>query len=44
MYILYDPLKPASRREDIDITDVAPTVLAALGLPVPADMKGKVIA
>ena len=44
MYILYDPLKPASRRKDIDITDVAPTVLAALGLPVPADMKGKVIA
>ena len=44
MYILYDPLSPASRRKDIDITDVAPTVLTALGLPVPADMKGRVIA
>ena len=44
MYILYDPLNPASRRMDIDITDVAPTVLTVLGLPVPADMKGKVIA
>ena len=44
MYILYDPLNPASRRMDIDITDVAPTVLTALGLPVPADMKGRVIA
>ena len=44
MYILFDPLHPASRRKDIDITDVAPTVLTALGLPVPADMKGKVIA
>ena len=44
MYILYDPLKQASRRRDIDITDVAPTVLTALGLPVPADMKGRVIA
>jgi predicted AlkP superfamily phosphohydrolase/phosphomutase len=43
MYILYDPLRPASRRKDIDITDVAPTVLTVLGLPVPADMKGKVI-
>jgi len=44
MYILYDPLNPASRRMDIDITDVAPSVLTVLGLPVPADMKGKVIA
>jgi predicted AlkP superfamily phosphohydrolase/phosphomutase len=43
MYILYDPRRKESRRLDIDITDVAPTVLAAMGLPVPADMRGKVL-
>ena len=42
MYILYDPRKKESRRVDIDILDVAPTVLASMGLPVPPDMRGKV--
>jgi predicted AlkP superfamily phosphohydrolase/phosphomutase len=41
MYIFYDPKAKMSVRKDIDITDVAPTVLKAMGLPVPADMKGK---
>jgi predicted AlkP superfamily phosphohydrolase/phosphomutase len=40
MYILYDPRARASVRKDIDITDVAPTVLKAFELPIPADMKG----
>lgn len=43
MYILYDPKNPAGARRDIDILDVAPTVLDRLGLPVPKDLKGKII-
>ncbi len=42
-YILYDPRKKSSRRVDIDILDVAPTILHSLGLPVPDDMRGKII-
>jgi predicted AlkP superfamily phosphohydrolase/phosphomutase len=40
MYILRDPRAKASVRKDIDITDVAPSILKILGLPVPKDMKG----
>jgi predicted AlkP superfamily phosphohydrolase/phosphomutase len=43
MYILYDPKNKAAVRKDIDILDVAPTILHSLGLAVPADMKGKII-
>jgi predicted AlkP superfamily phosphohydrolase/phosphomutase len=43
MYILYDPRNKFQRRKDIDILDVAPTVLQTLGVPVPADMKGQAI-
>jgi predicted AlkP superfamily phosphohydrolase/phosphomutase len=43
MYILYDPRAQASRRVDIDILDVAPTLLDRLGIAVPPEMKGKVI-
>ena len=43
MYILYDPREKQGRPRDIDITDVAPTVLAKLGIPVPSDMKGHII-
>lgn len=43
MYILYDPRNKVRIRKDIDILDVAPTVLQTLGVPVPADMKGKAI-
>jgi predicted AlkP superfamily phosphohydrolase/phosphomutase len=43
MYILYDPKNKSAKRQDIDILDVAPTVLDRLGLPVPKDMKGKII-
>jgi len=42
MYIFYDPRRRASRRQAIDILDVAPTVLDAMGVPIPADMKGKI--
>jgi predicted AlkP superfamily phosphohydrolase/phosphomutase len=40
MYILHDPRDAASVRQDIDITDVAPTILKILGLPVPKDLTG----
>jgi predicted AlkP superfamily phosphohydrolase/phosphomutase len=43
MYILYDPRHERRMNKDIDILDVAPTVLQTLGIPVPSDMKGKVI-
>ena len=43
MYILHDPRAKASVRKDIDITDVAPSILKILGLPVPKDMKGEPI-
>ena len=43
MYILHDPRARASVRKDIDITDVAPSILKILGLPVPEDMKGEPI-
>ena len=40
MYILRDPRSKASVRKDIDITDVAPSILKALGLPIPKDLRG----
>jgi len=40
MYILHDPATAAGGRKDIDIIDVAPTVLRKLGLPVPPELKG----
>jgi predicted AlkP superfamily phosphohydrolase/phosphomutase len=43
MYILYDPRHKRRLTKDIDILDVAPTVLWTLGIPVPSDMKGQVI-
>ena len=43
MYILYDPKDRKKKRLDADILDIAPTVLNALEIPVPGDMKGKII-
>jgi len=43
IYILYDPQNIAKRRQDIDILDIAPTVLDSLGIPVPSDMRGRII-
>ncbi|HEX2694827.1 MAG TPA: alkaline phosphatase family protein, partial [Acidobacteriota bacterium] len=43
IYILRDPAGRGGEVRDADILDVAPTVLDRLGIPVPADMKGKVI-
>jgi predicted AlkP superfamily phosphohydrolase/phosphomutase len=42
MYIFRDPASKGGRRKAIDILDVAPTLLHALGLPVPGDMKGTI--
>ena len=45
--IIYDPRDAARRsasfREDLDILDIAPTVLNRMGVPVPGDMRGKII-
>ncbi len=44
LFILSDPRQRGSRRvEGAHLMDIAPTVLDILGLPVPADMEGKVI-
>lgn len=43
IYILHDPRRPASGREDGDILDIAPTVLDALGIASPPDLKGRVL-
>lgn len=45
MFIMYDPANAGHGRElrGLDIMDVAPTVLDLMGLPVPAEMNGKVI-
>ncbi|UCH58181.1 MAG: alkaline phosphatase family protein [Candidatus Bathyarchaeota archaeon] len=44
LYIYYDPLRDhGGRKEDLDILDVAPTLMKAMGLSVPADMEGRVL-
>jgi predicted AlkP superfamily phosphohydrolase/phosphomutase len=43
MYILCDPTQSAGGHKDIDILDIAPTVLYTLGLPIPDGMKGRVV-
>jgi predicted AlkP superfamily phosphohydrolase/phosphomutase len=43
MYILYDPRNTISQTKDIDILDVAPTLLHILGISVPDDMMGRII-
>jgi predicted AlkP superfamily phosphohydrolase/phosphomutase len=45
MYTLYDPRKNygGKRVDGFDLMDVAPTILDLMGLPVPADMQGKVM-
>ncbi|MGB8953451.1 MAG: alkaline phosphatase family protein [Candidatus Aminicenantales bacterium] len=43
IYILFDPHNKRSERKDVHILDIAPTVLHALGIPVPSDLQGKVI-
>ncbi len=43
IFIVHDPLKPAGgqRLADQSIYDVAPTLLGWLGLPAPADLRGR---
>ncbi len=43
IYILFDPQEKVGRRLDADILDIAPTVLDRLDIPVPAEMRGKII-
>ncbi|HLF26619.1 MAG TPA: alkaline phosphatase family protein [Anaerolineae bacterium] len=45
IFILYDPEHDQGGRElsGLEIMDVAPTILDLMGLPVPRDMRGKVI-
>ena len=41
LYVYYDPSRDLGGRvEDLDILDVAPTLLRAMGLRVPVDMEG----
>ncbi len=46
MFIYYDPKRQLGGRElqGVRLYDIAPTVLAAMGQPVPAEMIGRVIA
>jgi predicted AlkP superfamily phosphohydrolase/phosphomutase len=42
LYIYYDPREDlGGDAEDLGILDVAPTLLKAMGLPIPADMEGR---
>ncbi len=44
IFILYDPTKNSGLElRNINILDVAPTVLNILGIPVPKEMRGKII-
>ena len=43
IYILFDPKNGKTGWRDAGILDIAPTVLDRLGIPVPADMKGKIL-
>jgi len=43
IYILYDPQTAWRGEKNADILDIAPTLLAVLGLPIPREMWGKVI-
>ena len=44
VFILYDPKKKRGRKiEDINLLDVAPTILAIMNIPVPPDMEGKIV-
>jgi predicted AlkP superfamily phosphohydrolase/phosphomutase len=44
MFLAYGPgVRSGVHLQGADITDIAPTVLYAMGLPVPADMDGRVL-
>jgi len=43
IYILYDPQNKMQKKMDANILDIAPTILHSMGVPIPADMEGKVI-
>jgi len=45
IFVMYDPEQNLGGRElsGLEIMDVAPTILDLMGLPVPRDMRGKVI-
>ena len=45
IFILCDPRQPvaAIERKDLQLMDVAPTILRLFDLPVPADMEGRVV-
>ncbi|KON30723.1 nucleotide pyrophosphatase [miscellaneous Crenarchaeota group-15 archaeon DG-45] len=42
LYVYYDPRRDlGGRAEDLRIVDVAPTILKAMGLPIPSEMEGR---
>jgi predicted AlkP superfamily phosphohydrolase/phosphomutase len=43
IFIKYDPHRKIHKKIDIDILDVAPTILDSMGVQIPSDMEGKII-
>jgi predicted AlkP superfamily phosphohydrolase/phosphomutase len=43
IFILSDPRTRTKQKMNADILDIAPTILDIMGIPVPGDMRGKVI-
>jgi predicted AlkP superfamily phosphohydrolase/phosphomutase len=43
IYILHDPKRAFPKKLHANILDIAPTVLDVMGIPVPEDMKGRII-
>lgn len=41
IYIFYDPSHQLKGQKNIDILDVAPTILSYLEIPIPSDMRGQ---
>ena len=42
IFIFYDPKRKIGRKIDVNILDIAPTILKSLNLPIPSQMEGKV--
>jgi predicted AlkP superfamily phosphohydrolase/phosphomutase len=43
IFLFYDPKKKYGKEVNIDILDVAPTILHYMGLPIPNEMEGTII-
>jgi len=43
IYLIYDPRNRIKKRKDARISDIAPTILSLMGIPIPEDMEGSVV-